>query len=49
MAEILSGAAVAQKLDDELKGKIEKLKPNLRCVWLDSVKNRRICRTNEDF
>ena len=26
MAEILSGAAVAQKLDDELKGKIEKLK-----------------------
>ena len=28
MAEILSGAAVAQKLDDELKGKIEKLKNN---------------------
>jgi len=28
MAEILSGAAVAQKLDDELKGKIEKLKKN---------------------
>lgn len=26
MTEILSGAAVAQKLDDELKGKIEKLK-----------------------
>lgn len=28
MAEILSGAVVAQKLDDELKGKIEKLKKN---------------------